>query len=131
MSFSDTKTNSGNLFFSFLKGIIFAIIISFALIILLAFSLKWFSLSDSVIFPINMAIKALSVAVGSLIAVRGERGLVKGSIFGILYIGLAFIIFSVLAGSFSFDFGVVLDLVCAALVGGIVGIIKVNRKQSV
>ena len=130
MFYSKSKTEkiSSNIVVSFLKGLIVSMLVSFALIILLALSLKWFSLDEKFISPINLAIKTISVIVGACIAVKGEnRGLIKGVAFGLLYIVSAFVSFSVLAKSFSLDMGFVLDILFAGIAGGIVGIIKVNR----
>lgn len=125
------KLSNDNIFFDFVKGIIIAIIISLGLVVLFAFILKGFSLSDSVITPVTMIIKAVSVVVGALVAVKGNsKGLVKGISFGTIYIVIAFLIFSILAGSFSVGVSGLLDLISAATCGGIVGIIKVNRKTA-
>lgn len=129
MSFSKSESLSKNTFLNFLKGLIISMVISFALIIVLALSLKWFSLDDKYISPINLAIKTISVAVGASIAIKGEsKGLIKGIIFGLLYVFLAFVSFSILAKSFSVDMGFVLDIIFSCVAGGLVGIIKVNSK---
>ncbi|MBR3885488.1 MAG: TIGR04086 family membrane protein [Clostridia bacterium] len=130
MSFSKSKTydSKANLFVSFLKGLIVSMLVSFALIILLAFSLKWFSLNEKFISPLNLLIKTISVLIGSIIAIKGEsKGLVKGIVFGFLYVALAFSSFSFLANSFVFDLSLLLDIVFACVAGGTVGVIKVNR----
>ena len=122
------RTND-NVVFDFLKGLIVASLLSLGLIVLFAFCLKWFSLSDNVILPITLLIKMISVVIGSLIAVKGDsKGLLKGVLFGLIYILFAFVIFSFLAGTFNIGLSFLLDIVAASLLGGIVGIIKVNRK---
>ncbi len=130
MSFAKSKSINlaGNTILNFLKGLIVSMMISFALVILLAFSLKWFSLDEKYISPINLAIKTISVLFGSLVAIKGEtRGLIKGVIFGLMYVTLAFVSFSFLAKTFTFDVGLLLDILFACVAGGIVGIVKVNR----
>lgn len=123
-----TELSNENNILSFLKGLIISLVISFGLVILFAFCLKWFSISENYIFVGTMAIKALSVFLGALVAIKGKsKGLFKGFLFGIIYISLAFLLFSFLAGSFSFDSQTILDFVSAGVVGGIVGIIKVNK----
>ncbi len=118
-----------NLIFSFLKGIIVAMLLSLGLIILFAFCLKWFTLPETVIVPTNLAIKAISVIIGTILAVNDKsKGLFKGFAFGIIYILVAFIIFSLLAGGFSAEIGFGLDLLFGGLLGGIVGIVKVNKR---
>lgn len=127
MSFSKSGTKQNNIL-NYLKGLIVAMLISFGLIILLALSLKWFSLDEKFITPINLGIKTISVIVGSLIAIKSEsKGLVKGVTFGLLYVILAFVSFSILAKSFAVDLSLLLDIVFACLAGGIVGIVKVNN----
>ena len=53
----------------------------------------------------------------------------KGSMFGFVYILVAFTIFSFISGTFNFNVSGILDGIFAMLGGGIVGIIKVNRKN--
>ena len=130
MSFAKSKSSSlkQNLIVSFLKGLIVSMLVSLALVIVLAFSLKWFSLSEKFITPLNLAIKTISVLIGSCIAIKGEtKGLVKGVIFGILYTALAFSSFSFLAKSFTIDLSLLLDCLFTSVAGGTVGVIKVNR----
>ena len=130
--FAHSKTESisnENVFFDFLKGILIATLTSLGLVVLFAFCLKWFSLPDVAITPATLAIKGVSVMLGALVAIKGEsKGLLKGLLFGIIYIVIAFVVFSVLSGTFSFGVGSLLDLAFASLLGGIIGIIKVNKK---
>ncbi len=129
-SFSKTKSSSNqSVVFDFIKGIIIASLVSLALVILFAFFIKWFDISDGYLNLITLLVKAISVIIGSIFAVKGDsKGLVKGVVFGLIYIIFAFVIFSFLAGSFSVGLSTLLDLAFASLLGGIVGIIKVNRK---
>lgn len=130
MAMADTKKLSNeNLFLSILKGIIVSMLISFALILVFALCLKWFVFDEVWIVPINLLIKAISVVFGSMIAVKGEsRGLLKGALFGGVYIVFAFIVFGLLAGSFEIGLSFLLDLVFSVILGGIVGIVKVNKR---
>ena len=69
-----------------------------------------------------------NVVLESLVASKGtSKGLIKGAVFGVIYVSLAFLIFGLLASSFTFDIGLLLDYGFAALLGALVGIIKVNR----
>ena len=131
MSYSKygTEKIKGNIFVDFIKGLIVAMLISFALVIVLAFCLKWFSIDEKFVTPLNIAVKIISVVIGSMIAIRGEsRGLLKGLIFGLMYMLLAFTSFSFLARSFSFDLSLILDMLCSCFAGGLVGVIKVNSR---
>lgn len=128
-SFSKTSELSNeNVALSFLKGLIVSLLISFALVILFAFCLKWFDIGENYIFVGTMIIKAISAMLGAMVAIKSKsKGLVKGVLFGIIYISIAFIVFSFLAGSFAFDGQTALDFLASAIIGGIVGVIKVNK----
>lgn len=122
------RISNNNIILDYIKGIIVAMLISLGLVILFAFCLKWFELDNSFLSIGTLIIKAISVFFGGVVAVKGEsKGLIKGVLFGIIYIVFALVVFSFLAGSFSVGVGTLLDLVFAVVLGGIVGIIKVNR----
>lgn len=117
-----------NIVFSFLKGLIVSLLISFALVIFFAFCLKWFDISENNLFIGTMAIKAISVFMGAIVAIKSKsKGLIKGILFGLIYIFLAFVVFSLLAGTFEFDGQTALDFIASAIIGGIVGVVKVNK----
>ena len=124
------KITNENLIYNYLKGLIVAMLFSFAVIFLFAYCLKWFDFNRPAITTIVLAIKGVSVLIGAAVAVKGETmGLIKGAMFGLIYILLAFTIFSFISGSFDFNISGILDGFFAMLVGGIVGIVKVNRKR--
>ena len=126
---SAIKSEKNNIVLDYLKGLIVSMLLSFGLVLIFAFSLKWIALNDSAIMPMNLGIKIISVIFGSMIAVKGNnKGLFKGMGFGMVYMTVAFVSFSVLANTFMFDLSFLLDLVCSSVAGGIVGIIKVNRR---
>lgn len=130
MLFAKSKSSElkGNIIINYLKGLIVSMMVSFILVILLAFSLKWFSLNEKYIQPLNLAIKTISVFVGAFIAIKGNsKGLIKGVSFGLLYIFVAFACFSILANTYTFDLSLFLDMLFACVAGGTVGVIKVNR----
>ena len=119
---------STQIILDFLKGLIVSLILSLALIIALAFSLKWVEINDRFIPAIVLIIKGICVLFGSIVAVKGDsRGLLKGICFGVIYILIAFFIFSMLSGGFSFNLSLGLDMIFAALLAGFVGIVKVNK----
>ena len=116
----------------FLKGIIVALLASLALIIAFAFSLKWFEINDNYIPEITLLIKGISVFIGAMIAVSGDsKGLIKGAVFGAIYIFLAFLIFSILSGEFGITVHFILDLLFSVSLSGIVGIVKVNKNSKI
>ena len=105
-----------------------SIALSFVFVITFAFCLKWFPAIENYIFIGTMLIKIIAVALGAMVAINGEsKGLIKGFLFGLVYISFAFFIFSFLAGGFCFDKNTILDFVICAITGSIIGIIKVNK----
>ena len=122
-------SNSSDIF-QFIKGLILSLIITFACVIIFAFSIKFFALSDGFITPINLSIKAISVFVGTLVFAKSKtKGLVKGILFGLVYTTVAFLLFSALSASFDLSISLLLDYLFAAGVGAIAGIIKVNTAK--
>lgn len=123
------KENRANVL-SFIKAGIISIIVTLGLVLIFALILKLANLSDAVIAPVNLAIKAISIAVGTIILTKdGEGGLKKGIMLGIIFTAFAFVVFSALCGTFNLGFGLVLDMLFGAMVGGIVGILAVNFKK--
>lgn len=117
-----------NLFISILKGAIVSLAVSLVLILIFALVIRFFSVSDSLIFPINQVIKIISLFVGVMALTRGckEKGLLKGAILGLVYFLLSFIVFSILQGDFSIGMSNIYDLLLTTLMGGIIGVIAVH-----
>lgn len=123
---SNVQTND---FIQYLKGLIVSLIVSFALILVFALIIKLTNLPDGWIVPVNLIIKALSVAMGVVIYTKSRSGgLKKGVVMAISYVTLAFVIFSALSGGFSIGWELLIDYVFASVVGIIVGVIRVNTK---
>ena len=115
---------------SYIKACVISLIITLVLILVFALILKFTSVPNSAIAPINMMIKAISVAIGAIILTRnGERGMIRGAILGLIFSIVSFVVFSIMVGSFSINIGLVADIAFSAIVGAVVGIISVNRRN--
>ena len=114
------------------KGTLIALCVSLVLVLIFAFILKFTNISDSVINPINQVIKGISIFLGVFIGLKKckELGLVSGLLIGFIYTLLAFLVFSLLSGSFVFDITLLTDSVFGAVIGAICGIISVNIKKT-
>ncbi len=121
-----------SVFLSILKGCFVSLCISLIGVLIFAFCLKFTSLSDKFITPINEVIKGLSIFLGVLLGLRKQKkmGLVSGLTIGLSYTLLAFVIFSLLNGAFVFDRTLLYDAIFGTLIGGICGIICVNIKKT-
>ena len=117
-----------NLLLSIIKGAVVSVATTLVAILIFALLIKFFNISDNLIFPINQVIKAISLFIGIMILTKGnkEKGLLKGFLLGLIYFILSFIVFSILQGSFSLQISNVYDLLLTSLMGGIIGLIGVH-----
>lgn len=112
------------------KGSLIAVSVSLFLILIFAFLIKIFNIPDYLIKPINQVIKIISVFIGVLFALKKfpQKGLVSGMLIGVIYTILAFLIFSFLSGKFTFSFTILIDVLCALVIGGLCGVFFVNKQ---
>ena len=112
-----------------LTAVLFATLISLALVLIFAIVIRFANVENKVIMPVNVAIKILSLLVGVLLAFKNpQNGLVKGAISGLLYMLFTFLIFSALNGFKDVTFSWI-DLITLPIAGAISGIITVNLKS--
>lgn len=119
-------------FLSIVKGSLIALCVSMIGVLIFAFCLKFTSLSDKLITPINQVIKGISIFLGVFFGLRKrkDKGLVCGLMIGLIYTLAAFLVFSLLNASFVFDLTLVYDMIFGTLIGGICGIITINVKKT-
>lgn len=112
-----------------IKASLLSVLISLALVLLFAVIIKFAALPSSVIMPVNIAIKIVSVFVGTLIGFKTcENGLLKGAITGLIYMLFTFFIFAALSGFKDVKFSWI-DLVTLPIAGAISGIMAVNIRH--
>lgn len=114
-----------------LKGSLIALSISLIAVLIFAFVLRFLSIPDGAIKPVNQVIKTFSILVGVFMGLRKskEMGLISGLVIGIVYTVLSFVAFSALYGNFEFTRALVNDLLFGAIIGGICGVIAVNFRK--
>lgn len=114
----------------YVKALCISLIASLILILLFAFLLKIFDIGYGWILPVNIVIKIVSIFIGCIIATSSKKhGIRKGIIFGFMYIILAYVLFSLLAGDFSFSIKFLYDVLFGIIAGAICGIIAVNIRK--
>lgn len=112
-----------------LKAVLIATLISLGGVLIFAIILKYASLSDAVILPVNIVIKLLSVLIGVFIGFKNpQNGILKGAIAGALYMLFTFLIFAALNAFKDVEFSWI-DLITLPVAGAISGIIAVNVKR--
>jgi len=127
--FSYKKDN--NIFLGIAKGTFWAISVSLISVLIFAFIIKFTSISESAISPINQGIKILSIFIGTLILSKkiNSNGWLWGLILGISYTLLAFLIFSILNGQLAISINLLNDTVFGGIIGLISGIITFAIKK--
>ena len=118
-------------FLSLFSGTLLSIASTLIMILLFALLIRFFNISDNVIFPINQIIKVVSLFLGIIVVLnkQNNNGFLKGILLGFLYYLLSTIVFSILQGGFSFKLNNLFDLLLTTLIGGIIGLIVVNVKK--
>lgn len=124
----EKKTDFKNNMLDVLKAVLFSTLISLGLILIFAIIIKFASLPTTVIMPVNIAIKLISLLVGVLLGFKNlSNGLLKGAITGLVYMLFTFFIFAALSAFKDVKFSWI-DLITLPIAGAIAGILAVNVK---
>ena len=125
------KLKNNSLTVAMLKGGLIAIVVSLVCILIFAFIVKIFGLSDGVLKVVNQVIKVFSILIGTFAGLKKEteKGLLKGLLIGLFYTFFAFVVFSALNGKFDFDKSLLTDILFGGITGAICGVIAVNTKK--
>ncbi len=115
--------------FSIVQGVGISLIGAFVLALLFAIIVRFCGVGSSVIYPVNQGIKVVTVAIGVLFSVRGEKGWLKGGVIGTTFIMLSYLAFSALGGDFSLSWLIFVELFFGFFVGALCGIISVNLRR--
>lgn len=113
-------------FLQSLKAGILSLVFSCIGVLLLALVAKLCNISEGVLPIINQALKVIAVALGTLIAVKDEKFLLKATIGAVIYWLLSFALFSIMGGQFNFG-QIALDLAIALVVAVVIGFVKSRR----
>ena len=120
-------------FFEIVKAIIVAVIISLAAILILAFIVKTANIPTDALPIINQCIKGISILTACLWCLRLPRnGWLRGLTVGIVYILVAYVIFSLLnSAKFNIGLSLLNDIALGSVTGLVSGIIAMLiRKRS-
>ncbi len=115
--------------FQVAKAVAAAVIISLLFVLAFTVVIQLFSLPLSCVKPVNQVFKILSVAAGGLIFIRGEKGLIKGLIYGVAAVVATYFLYAAIAHSISLDWKFAAEIALGAAAGAISGIIAVNIKR--
>lgn len=116
--------------FQVAKSVLAAVLISLAFVLIFTVIIQLFTLPTSVIKPVNQAFKIISVIAGGLIFIRGEKGLIKGAVHGVLSVIITFLIFGAISLTLSADWKFALEILFGGVAGAVAGVIGVNIKRN-
>ena len=125
-----SEIKKGNYLLEILVSVFVSVVLSLLLIVIAAFVIKFFNIDSDAIIIINQIIKCLAITVSSLICLKlPNNGWIRGFIVGTLYTVVAFVVFSLLNGSFVLGLSLLNDLVFGGITGMISGIVAVNIRH--
>lgn len=116
--------------FQVIKATAAAVIISLAFVLIFTVIIQFCALSPSVIKPVNQVFKILSVVAGGLIFIRGDKGWLKGIIYGLSAVLITYFLYAAISRSLSINWTFAIEILLGAAAGAITGIIAVNVKKS-
>ena len=119
-----------NSVFSLIKSVLSALALSLVFAIIFAFVLRFASLPYKAVYPINQVLKGLSLCVGILLYIRGEKGWLKGGACGILFTAVSYLTFSSMGGNFSLSWLFLVELLLTAFIGAVSGSLAVNVRRA-
>jgi len=124
------ETRSSNSLISILKGTILSIFLTLILLIIFALLLTYTNINENTMPAVIIIAIAISILVGSQITTGKikRNGIINGIIVGSLYIFILYILSSIITKDFSFSKYSIIMIITSVLIGGIGGIIGVNRK---
>ena len=111
------------------KAAILGVLLSLLFALLLALVARFVGISDGARLVTAQTLKAISLAVGCMLSLRGEGGWKKGSLTGVIFTLLTYLSFSGIGG-FGLSWKILLDLALGLSVGTFSGIAAVNLRHS-
>ena len=92
--------------------------------------IQLFSRTLGAVKPVNQVFKILSIVVGGLIFIRGDKGWLKGIIYGLIAVIVTYLLYGAIAHSLSISWKFAIEILLGVVSGAITGIIAVNIKKN-
>lgn len=112
----------------FFKNLLLSILISLILIAILSVVMSNTSMNDNLLNPIVIGIVTFSLLIGAFNMSRSkkEKGIVFGSLLGIVYVFILYLISSIVLMNFSLSISSIFFILLGILGGAVGGILGVN-----
>ena len=127
---SENLNENGNNFKRIIKGSGISIAITIISLIIFACLLTYTSISESTIPTVTIIITIVSILIGSSLSTLKlkKNGIINGIAIALIYIGIIYILSSLIEGNFGLNSKSIIMIVGGLLAGAIGGIIGVNKK---
>lgn len=124
------ENNTANKFTLWIKGIILSMGLTLIMILILSIVLSLTNIKESVIMPTVIFISSLSILIGAFSISRKieNKGIVYGSLLGLIYMMILYLISSIMSFNFSFNVNSIIMIVFGIIGGAIGGILGINLK---
>ena len=122
--------NNTNSLVKIFKGSIISIVTTLVLLIIFSLLLTYSNINENTMPTVIIIITAISILIGSQIATGNikKNGILNGVFVGLIYIVLLYLISSIISKNFSLNNYSIIMILVSLLIGGVGGIIGVNRK---
>lgn len=122
--------NNSNSIVRILKGSVISIVATMIFLGLFAVLLTYTNINENTMPTVIIIVTALSILIGSEISTSKikKNGIFNGALVGAIYILMLYIISSTITGNFGLNNYSIIMIATSVLIGGIGGIIGVNRK---
>lgn len=126
----NVKENNSNGIVIILKGSLISIIATIVLLMIFATVLTYSNINENSMPTVIIVVTALCILVGSQITTSKikRNGIVNGALVGAIYILALYLISSIILKDFSLNIYSIIMMATSILIGGIGGIIGVNKK---
>lgn len=122
--------NNSNSIFDILKGTTISIVATLILLIIFSAILTYTSVNESTMPAVIIIVSALSILLSSQLTTAKikKNGIVNGILVGGLYFAFLYIISSIISKNFSMNNYSIIMMATSIVLGGLGGIIGVNKK---
>ena len=126
---NENSTHSNNII-KILKGSILAIVISIILLVIFAIVLTYTNFNENMTPTVIIIITAISILIGSQITASSikKNGILNGIVVGLIYVLFLYLMSSTISKNFSLNNYAIIMIAASIAIGGLGGIIGVNRK---
>ncbi len=114
------------------KGLIVSLVFTFLSLIILSAILTYTSISENISNSAIIVINSISILIGSGLTTKNQKskGLLKGGLCGLVYIGIIYLISSIISLNFLLNTSsiiMIITSIISGMIGGIIGV-NINKK---